>query len=200
MLSQTGRLLNFIDDSNSLAARAQALAGHDPNGADKAAITQLEADINAFTVAADKYSTEQGGLFSARFNNEFNLNGVQGTASREMVTELETGNADLVNGAAEVLKANAVDVRTNMLANGLNADGEPFVPVPNGGIPGEIHTVKVAGLVFDDAMTKLLGGVYAGNQQSIVNDLNAAKAGLQNAIIDEGLTGRALLEALRSAR
>src|SRR3984893_8856716 len=36
--AQTTALLQFISDSNSLAARAQALAGHDPNGGDKVAI------------------------------------------------------------------------------------------------------------------------------------------------------------------
>ena len=189
---QTDTLLKFIADSNDLAGRAQALAGHDPNGADKAAIAQLETDIHNFSVAADQYSTAQGGVFSARFNNEFNLNGVQGTASREMITGLQTGNADLVNGAASVLSANAGDVRTNMLANGLGPDGLPFVPAPNGGIPDHIDTVNVAGLVFNDSMTKLIGGVFSGNQQSIVNDLNAAKTGLQNAIANEGLTGHAL--------
>ena len=140
---------------------------------------------------ADAYSTAQGGLFSARFNNEFNLNGVQGTASRELITGLQTGNADLVNGAAEVLSANAADVRGNMLAN-----GDTFTPVANGGIPTFIDTVHDAGVLFDDAVTKLLGGVYSGaqgnNQTSILNDLNATKTGLQNTITDQGLTGHAL--------
>jgi hypothetical protein len=194
VLSQTGHLLNFIDDSNSLAARAQALAGHDPNGADKAAIAQLETDIHAFTAAADAYSTAQGGLFSARFNNEFTLNGVQGTASREMISGLETGNADLVNGAASVLTANAMDVRTNMLANGLTADGKAFVPVANGGIPDHIDTVNVAGIVFDDAVTKLVGGVYSGNQASIEKDLSAVETGLTNAISNQNITGHALFD------
>ncbi len=189
---QTDTLLKFIADSNDLAARAQALAGHDPHGGDAATISQLETDVHQFSVAADQYSTEQGGLFSARFNNEFTLNGVQGTASRELITGLETGNADLVNGAAAVLTANANDVRGNMLANGLGADGQPFVPAPNGGIPDNIDTVNAAGLVFNDSMTKLIGGVYSGNQQSIVDDLNAVKAGLQNAISNQGITGPAL--------
>jgi hypothetical protein len=189
---QTDTLLKFIADSNDLAARAQALAGHDPDGADKAAIAQLETDVHNFSVAADQYSTAQGGVFSARFNNEFTLDGVQGTASRELITGLQTGNADLTNGAAAVLMANAGDVRGNMLANGLGADGQPFVPAPNGGIPDDIDTVNVAGLVFNDSMTKLIGGVYSGNQQSIVNDLNATAAGLQNAITNEGISGHAL--------
>jgi hypothetical protein len=189
---QTDTLLKFISNSNDLASRAQALAGHDPNGADSAAIAQLETDVHNFSVAADQYSTAQGGVFSARFNNEFTLNGVQGTASRELVTGLQTGNADLVNGAAAVLMANANDVRGNMLANGLGPDGQPFVPAPNGGIPDHIDTVNVAGLVFNDSMTKLIGGVYSGNQQSIVNDLNATSTGLQNAIANQGITGHAL--------
>jgi hypothetical protein len=182
--AQTTTLLQFVADSTSLAGRAQALAGTDPNSA---AVLQLEADIHTFSVNADAYSTAQGGLFSARFNNEFNLNGVQGTASRELITGLETGNADLVNGAASVLMANGADVRGNMLAT-----GDTFTPAPNGGIPAFIDTVHDAGVVFNDAMTKLIGGVYSGNQTSIVNDLNATQTGLQNTITDQGLTGKAL--------
>jgi hypothetical protein len=182
--AQTTTLLQFVADSNSLATRAEALAGTDPNSA---AVHQLETDIHTFSVNADAYSTAQGGLFSARFNNEFTLDGVQGTASRELITGLETGNADLVNGAASVLMANGADVRGNMLAQ-----GDTFTPAPNGGIPTFIDTVHVAGVVFDDAVTKLLGGVYSGNQASIVNDLNATQTGLQNTITDQGLTGHAL--------
>jgi hypothetical protein len=183
--AQTATLLQFVADSNSLAQRAQALAGSDPNSA---AVQQLETDIHTFSANADAYSTAQGGLFSARFNNEFTSNGVQGTASRELITGLQTGNADLVNGAAAVLTANASDVRGNMLAN-----GDTFTPAPNGGIPDNIQTVHDAGIVFNDAMTKLIGGVYSGNQASIVNDLNATKMGLQQAA--QGLTGQSLQDA-----
>src|SRR5215468_7506225 len=182
--AQTATLLQFIADSNSLATRAQALAGTDPHSA---AVKQLITDIHTFSVNADAYSTAQGGLFSARFNNEFTLNGVQGTASRELVKGLETGDAKLIDGAAAVLQANAQDVRGNMLVQGDN-----FTPAPNGGIPDVINTVHDAGTVFNDAMTKLIGGVYYGNQQSIVNDLNATKAGLQSAITEQGITGTAL--------
>jgi hypothetical protein len=181
---QTDTLLKFVADSNSLAERALALKGADPHSAD---VQQLITDINTFSTNADAYSTAQGGLFSARFNNEFNLDGVQGTASRELVKGLETGDAKLVDGAAAVLTANAQDVRGNMLAQ-----GDTFTPAPNGGIPDVINTVHDAGTVFNDAMTKLVGGVYSGNQQSILNDLNATKAGLQSAITEQGITGSAL--------
>jgi hypothetical protein len=181
---QTQTLLKFIDDSNSLAARAVALEGADPNSVE---VKQLISDIQTFTTNADAYSTAQGGIFSARFNNEFNLDGVQGTASRELIAGLETGNTKLIEGAAAVLQANAEDVRGNMLAT-----GDVFEPAPNGGIPDVINTVHDAGIVFNDAETKLIGGVYSGNQQSIVNDLNATKAGLENAIDEQELTGAAL--------
>jgi hypothetical protein len=181
---QTDTLLKFIADSNSLAERAQALIGADPNSAE---VLKLEADIHTFSVNADAYSTAQGGLFSARFNNEFSLDGVQGTAARELILGLQHGDANLVNGAISVLTANAADVRSNMLVQ-----GDTFVPPPNGGIPTFIDTVHDAGIVFNDAMTKLIGGVYTGNQQSILNDLNATKTGLQNTITDQGLTGHAL--------
>ena len=161
-----------------------ALEGADPNSVE---VKQLVSDIQTFSTNADAYSTAQGGLFSARFNNEFNLDGVQGTASRELVTGLETGNTKLIDGAAAVLVANAQDVRGNMLAN-----GDTFVPAPNGGIPDVINTVHDAGIVFNDAETKLIGGIYSGNQQSIVNDLNATKTGLENAITEQGITGHAL--------
>jgi hypothetical protein len=186
--AQTATLLQFVSDSQSLAARAQALAGADPNSAD---VIQLENDIATFSKNADTYTNapEQAGLFAARFVNEFATHGVQGTASAELIKGLQTGNADLVNGAADVLIANSNDVRSNMLAQ-----GDTFTPAPNGGIPDNIDTVNVAGTVFDDAVTKLLGGVYSGNQQSIVNDLNATATGLQNAITNEGITGHALTD------
>lgn len=181
---QTQTLLKFVDDSNSLASRATALAG--VNSANPNVQTLIH-DIQSFSIAADAYSTAQGGLFSARFNNEFTLNGVQGTASRKLVAGLKSGDASLVNGAAEVLVENATDVRTNMLAS-----GDTYVPPPNGGIPALIDTIQVAGQVFNDAVTKLIGGVSPSNQVSVEHDLSAVIVGLQKAISHENITGRSL--------
>lgn len=191
---QTQTLNQFIEDSNSFAAQANALAGSDPNSPE---VQQLISDIQAFSVAADAYSTAQGDVFSARFNNEFNLDGVQGTAVREIVNGLLTQNVDLVNGAAEVLTQNAQDVAGNMLTM------PGYVPVPNGGIPDVVDTVYLAGSVFNDAVTKLIGGVYGasvapngttipGNQQSILNDLAAVKDGLLSAVDTQDITGKDL--------
>ncbi len=182
--AQTTALLQFISDTASLTERAQTLAGNDPHSAD---VQQLIADIETFSHNADAYSTAQGGLFSARFNNEFALDGVQGTASRELIAGLEKGDGNLVAGAVDVLQDNANDVQGNMLTQ-----GNTFTPAPNGGIPANIATVHDAGAVFDDAVTKLIGGVYSGNQQSVLADLNAVQTGLQAAITNEGITGDAL--------
>src|SRR6202171_5331911 len=182
--AQTTALLQFISDTNSLTERAQGLAGTDPHSAD---VQQVITDIHTFSENADAYSTAQGGLFSARFNNEFAFNGVQGTASRELIAGLEKGDANLVAGAVDVLLDNANDVQENMLTQ-----GNTFTPAPNGGIPANIATVHDAGAVFDDAVTKLIGGVYSGNQQSILDDLKATQSGLHAAITNEGITGDSL--------
>ena len=100
---------------------------------------------------------------------------------------LETGDAALIKGAAAVMVANASDVRGNMLVQGDN-----FTPAPNGGIPDVVDNVHTAGIVFNDAVTKLIGGVYDGNQASIVADLNATQKGLQDVIDHQGISGRAL--------
>lgn len=178
---QTSTLLKFIADSNDLAGRAHEVAN---NGATDA---NLVNDIQAFSAAADAYSTAQGGLFSARFNNEFTNNGVQGTASRELINGLNAHDANLINGAADVLAANAADVRTNMLVT----DQTPPTPNP---LPAA-DSVHNAGLFFDDAATKLIGGVYAGNQASIVSDLHNAATGVQADVTAQNLTGDALAHA-----
>ena len=178
---QTSTLLKFIADSNDIAGRAHEVAN---NGATDA---NLVNDVQAFSAAADAYSTAQGGLFSARFNNEFTNNGVQGTASRELVKGLNAHDANLINGAADVLAANAADVRTNMLVT----DQTPNPPNP----PPAADSVHNAGLFFDDAATKLIGGVYAGNQASIVSDLHNAATGVQADVTAQNLTGDALANA-----
>jgi hypothetical protein len=99
---------------------------------------------------------------------------------------LQNHDAALVNGAA--LMGNAGDVRTNMMTQ----TDMPATPPPNFGIPDVVNDVHTAGIVFNDAVTKLIGGVYDGNQASIVADLNATAMGLQNAATTQGISGQAL--------
>jgi len=182
---QTQTLLKFVADANDIAARGQALAGADPNSAPVQTLIQ-DAQTVATNISA--YSQAQGGVFAARFNNEFTgviqgqTGGVHGTATNELVKGLQTGNAALVNGAATVMMANAGDVRGNMLAT-----GDVFTPAPNFGIPAAIPDIHTAGMVYDDAVTKLIGGVDAVNKAGVVADLKATQTGIQNTIDHGGI-------------
>jgi hypothetical protein len=175
---QTEFMRQFAGDAVQLGDRAQALVtqGVAPNGAET---QQLVQDITAYVNNANAFTVAQGGLYSARFNNEFALDGVNGTASRALIQGLETGDAGAVKAAANVLAANAADVAGNMLGVG-------DTPVPTGnGIPAQIGSFAQAGAVFNDATTKLIGGVYDGtqndgNRQSILTDLNATRTGLSD--------------------
>jgi hypothetical protein len=168
----------FASDAVDLGGRAVSLVEHGvaANGAET---QQLIEDITAHVNNANAFTVTQGGLYSARFNNEFALDGVNGTASRALIHGLRTGDAGEVKAASNVLAANAADVAGNML--GI---GDATAPTGNG-IPAHIDTFAQAGAVFNDATTKLIGGVYDGtqndgNRQSILNDLNATRTGLSD--------------------
>src|SRR5262249_50831282 len=140
---------------------------------------QLVGEIQAYAQNANEFTIAQGGLYSARFNNEFAQDGVNGTASRALIDGLQSGNCDKVHEAAEVLTANAADVAGNAL--GIGEDP----PATGTGIPDQITSVAQAGMVFNDATTKLIGGVYDGNRQSIHDDLAGTQQGLKD-LIDQG--------------
>jgi hypothetical protein len=177
---QTAFMKQFVVDAEALGARAVALAdAHAAPGS--AESMQLVRDAQAFLANANTFTVAQGGLYSARFNNEFALDGVNGTATRALVHGLQTGNADEVQAAANVLGANAADVAGNMLGIG----GTP--PNTGTGIPDHVTSFAQAGTIFNDASAKLIGGVYDGvnhdgNRQSIINDLNATRTGLQELV------------------
>jgi hypothetical protein len=181
--AQTEFMQKFVVDAQSLGERAVALekAGAAPGGAET---MQLVKDIQTFDTAVDQFTVDQGGLYSARFNNEFAHDGVNGTASRALIHGLQTGNAGEVQAAANVLGANAADVSTNMLA----FDQTPGPKVT--GIPDKIDTFAQAGTVFNDATTKMIGGIYDGiandgNRQAILNDLGATKTGLEGLLANK---------------
>ena len=173
---QTEFMKNFAATSQDFAEKAIALIDHNGSAADKQA---LVSQIEAYTQSANTFTTQQGGLYSARFNNEFAADGVNGTASRALIDGLQTGNSDKVHAAAEVLAANAADVAGNML--GI---GQP-IPVTGNGIPDHIDSFAQAGTIFNDATAKLIGGVYDGNRASIHNDLTATEKGLKDLIAND---------------
>ncbi len=168
---QTDFMKSFVTTSQSFADRAVALADAH---ADPQAAQQLIGEMQTYAQTVNAFTQAQGGLYSARFNNEFASDGVNGTATRAMIDGLSTGNADKVHAAAQVMVANAADVAGNMLGIGV-----PH-PVTGNGIPDHIDSFAQAGVVFNDATAKLIGGVYDGNRASIHNDLTAAEQGIKD--------------------
>lgn len=175
---QTAFMRKFAADAVELGDRAVGVLAQGA-GANSTETQQVIDDIGAYVSNANAFTIAQGGLYSARFNNEFAMDGVNGTASRALIHGLQTGDAGEVKAAANVLAANAADVAGNMLGIG-------DTPVPTGnGIPAQFESFAQAGAVFNDATTKLIGGIYDGvqndgNRQSILADLNATRTGLSD--------------------
>jgi hypothetical protein len=185
---QTAFMQNFVTTTQQFADRAVELVNNGGSQADRDA---LAAEIQKFGEDANAFTRAQGGLYSARFNNEFAAEGVNGTASRAIIEGLHTGDQKLVAAAADVLTANSADVASNMLGV-----GDPAPQVGNG-IPANIDTLAVAGQVFNDATTRLIGGIYDGNRQAIHDDLTAARQGVQNVLDTGTLDARAEADANR---
>jgi trimeric autotransporter adhesin len=188
--AQTAFMTQFVSDATDLGNQAVQLinsgvAANDPQ------VVALEQKIQSFASNADAFTQAQGGLYSARFNNEFAHDGVNGTATRALVDGLATGNAGEVQAAASVLAANAADVASNMLGFGQTP------PPPNNGIPAVIDSFAVAGTVFNDATARLVGGVYDGNRAAITADLTATQKALQDLLTNDpaDFQGRAAHDA-----
>src|SRR5262249_116476 len=114
---QTAFMRKFATDAVDLGDRAVSLV--EQGGAGNRPETQkLVEVITVYVNNANSFTVAQGGLYSARFNNEFAVDGVNGTASRALIHGLQTGNGGEVQAAAKVLAANAADVAGNMLGVG----------------------------------------------------------------------------------
>src|SRR5262249_22415051 len=115
----------FIASSNTLGAQAEQLVAHGSAKEIKAFIHTLQ----GFEQNVQNFDAAQGGIFEARFDNE--LLGQKSTVGADvaaMTKGLQTHNAALVTGAAEVFHAKAADVSgNNAPLNGgtYNADGQP---------------------------------------------------------------------------
>lgn len=120
---QTNFWANFIAQSNSLGQEANQLVG----SGNAAAINGLISQMQTFEKTVTNFDSAQGGIFEARFDNELLGNtSTLGAEVAAMIKGLQTGNAALVNAAAEEMHANSADVGGNnvpVTGGTYNADG-----------------------------------------------------------------------------
>src|SRR5262249_33666262 len=106
---QTAFVTQWIQDSNHLG---QAAITIENNGFQRDT-ARLGHQIQTYANNADACDQAQGGLWSARFWNEFRSDGTSGTAAAALIEGLQTHNAGEINAAAEQLAANSADVGGN---------------------------------------------------------------------------------------
>ena len=118
---QTSFITQWIQDSNHLGQAAITIENNDFTG-DIAGLVQ---QIQTFETNANAFDQAQGGLYSARFWNEFRADGTAGTAANALIEGLQNHNTGEINAAAEQLAANSSDVGTN----NLKMDGGTYADV-----------------------------------------------------------------------
>jgi trimeric autotransporter adhesin len=118
---QTAFVTQWIQDSNHLGQAAVTIANNGFTG-DVAGLVQ---QIQTYANNSNAFDQAQGGLWSARFWNEFRSDGTSGTAANALIEGLQTHNAGEVAAAAEQLAANSADVG----GNNLMADGGSYAGV-----------------------------------------------------------------------
>src|SRR6202140_586457 len=119
--AQTTFITQWIQDSNHLGQMATTIENNGFNG-DIAGLVQ---QIQTYANNSNAFDQSQGGLWSARFWNEFRTDGTSGTAASALIEGLQTHNAGEVNAAVEQLAANSADVGSN----NLMADGGSYASV-----------------------------------------------------------------------
>src|SRR5262245_59087434 len=195
---QTAFITKWIQDSNHLGQMATTIANNNFQG-DVAGLVQ---QIQTFADSANAFDQAQGGLWSARFWNEFRVDGTTGVAAKALIEGLQTQNVGEVNAAVEQLAANSADVG----GNNLKADGGSYADViaaaqatavtPNNpaGLPaaaagdggGAAAAAPAAGLtatdLYNDATTREIGGVGPDQVNTIISDLIGVKQMLSAAV------------------
>jgi hypothetical protein len=119
--AQTTFITQWIQDSNHLGQMATTIENNGFQG-DVAGLVQ---QIQTYANNSNAFDQSQGGLWSARFWNEFRTDGTSGTAANALIDGLQTHNAGEVNAAVEQLATNSVDVGNN----NLMADGGSYASV-----------------------------------------------------------------------
>jgi hypothetical protein len=134
---QTTFITQWIQDSNHLGQMATTIENNGFTG-DVAGLVQ---QIQTYANSSNAFDQSQGGLWSARFWNEFRSDGTSGTAASALIDGLQTHNAGEVNAAVDQLAANSADVGSNnVMADGgsyagVVAAAQATAVTPNPGTP-----------------------------------------------------------------
>ena len=177
--AQTTFVTQWIQDSNHLGQMATTIENNGFHG-DIAGLVQ---QIQSFENGSNAFDQSQGGLWSARFWNEFRTDGTAGTAANALIDGLQTHNTGEVNAAVQQLAANSADVASNnLMADGGSyasvvaaaqatavtpAGGNAAPPPAAGGAGGGLTATDL----FNDATTREVGGVGPDQVNLIVSDL-----------------------------
>src|SRR4051812_16491622 len=186
---QTAFVTQWIQDSNHLGQMATTIENNGFTGDIAGLVQQLQ----TFNTNANAFDQSQGGLFSARFWNEFRTDGTSGTAATALIDGLQNHNAGEINAAVEQLATNSADVGTN----NVMADGGSYAAVvaaaqatavasntagpaaaaasPAAAEAPAAAAAPAAGLtatdLFNDATTREIGGIGPDQVNLIVSDL-----------------------------
>jgi hypothetical protein len=181
--AQTTFITQWIQDSNHLGQAATTIENNGFTGDTAGLIQQIQTYANN----SNAFDQAQGGLWSARFWNEFRSDGTSGTAASALIEGLQTKNAGEVNAAVQQLAANSADVGSNnLMADGGSyanvvaaaqatavtpAGGNAGTPPAGGAGGGSTATGLTATDLFNDATTREIGGVGPDQVNLIVSDL-----------------------------
>src|SRR5712664_1149267 len=201
---QTTFVTQWIQDSNHLGQMAQTIANNGFTGDIAGLVQQLQ----TFNTNSNAFDMSQGGLFSARFWNEFRTDGTSGTAATALIEGLQTQNAGEVAAAVEQLATNSADVGTNnLMADGgtyaavvaaaqatavtpaatpAAAAAAPAAAAADAAAATPAAATPAAGLtatdLFNDATTREIGGVGPDQVNLVVSDLIGVQQMLQAAV------------------
>src|SRR5712664_3797290 len=201
---QTAFVTQWIQDSNHLGQMAQTIANNGFTGDIAGLVQQLQ----TFNNNSNAFDMSQGGLFSARFWNEFRTDGTSGTAATALIEGLQTQNAGEVAAAVEQLATNSADVGTNnLMADGgtyaavvaaaqatavtpaatpAAAAAAPAAAAADAAAATPAAATPAAGLtatdLFNDATTREIGGVGPDQVNLVVSDLIGVQQMLQAAV------------------
>ena len=172
--AQTAFLTKFILDSNHFGQMATTIE----NNGFKGDIAGLVQQIQTYENNANSFDQSQGGLYSARFWNEYRADGTAGTAANALIDGLQTHNTGELDAAVQQLATNASD----LAANNLKVGGGDYADI--------VAAAQAPAMARNGGAGAGAGGGAGGNQGAGAGDGDEAPAGA-GAVVHNGAGGNA---------